>query len=127
LLTGHSIIAFAATRAPSRAREFYEQVLGLELVTDEPWALVFNVQGTMLRIQKVEHLKPQPFTTLGFRVEDIASAVRSLSAKGVEFVRYDFLPQDALGIWDAPGGSRVAWFRDPDGNLLSLTELSRAL
>jgi catechol 2,3-dioxygenase-like lactoylglutathione lyase family enzyme len=127
LLTNHSIIAFVATQSPDRAREFYERVLGLELVADEPWSLVFNARGTMVRIQKVEKLRPQSFTALGFQVPDIVSAVRSLTEKGVEFARYDFLPQDALGIWDAPGGSRVAWFRDPDGNLLSLTEFSRPL
>jgi catechol 2,3-dioxygenase-like lactoylglutathione lyase family enzyme len=127
MLTDHPVIAFVATKAPARAREFYENVLGLKLVADEQWAIVFDAKGTMLRIQKVQELKPQPFTALGFRVPDIASAVRELTAKGVEFVRYDFLPQDALGIWDAPGGGRVAWFKDPDGNLLSLTQFGRAL
>jgi catechol 2,3-dioxygenase-like lactoylglutathione lyase family enzyme len=127
MLNDHPVIAFVATKSPARAREFYENVLGLKLVADEQWAIVFDAKGTMLRIQKVQDLKPQPFTALGFRVPDIAAAVRDLSAKGVEFVRYEFLPQDALGIWDAPGGGRVAWFRDPDGNLLSLTQFGRAL
>jgi catechol 2,3-dioxygenase-like lactoylglutathione lyase family enzyme len=127
MLTDHPVIAFVATKSPDRAREFYENVLGLKLVADEQWAIVFDAKGTMLRIQKVQDLRPQPFTALGFRVPDIASAVRELAGKGVEFVRYEFLPQDALGIWDAPGGGRVAWFRDPDGNLLSLTQFGRAL
>jgi catechol 2,3-dioxygenase-like lactoylglutathione lyase family enzyme len=127
MLTDHPIIAFVATKSPERARDFYENVLGLKLVADEQWAIVFDAKGTMLRIQKVQDLRPQPFTALGFRVPDIASAVRELAGKGVEFVRYEFLPQDALGIWDAPGGGRVAWFRDPDGNLLSLTQFGRAL
>ena len=118
----HSLIAFVATASPEKARAFYESVLGLTLVSDEQWAIVFDAHGTMLRVQKVKSVQPQPFTTLGFRVPDIASAVRDLAGKGVEFVRYDFLPQDALGIWQAPGGGRVAWFRDPDGNLLSLTQ-----
>jgi catechol 2,3-dioxygenase-like lactoylglutathione lyase family enzyme len=127
MLTDHPIIAFVATKSPERARDFYENVLGLKLVADEQWAIVFDAKGTMLRIQKVQDLRPQPFTALGFRVPDIASAVRELTGKGVDFVRYEFLPQDALGIWDAPGGGRVAWFRDPDGNLLSLTQFGRAL
>jgi catechol 2,3-dioxygenase-like lactoylglutathione lyase family enzyme len=127
MLTDHPVIAFVATKSPERARDFYENVLGLKLVADEQWAIVFDAKGTMLRIQKVQDLRPQPFTALGFRVPDIASAVRELAGKGVEFVRYEFLPQDALGIWDAPGGGRVAWFRDPDGNLLSLTQFGRAL
>ncbi len=127
MLTDLPVIAFVATKSPDRAREFYENVLGLKLVADEQWAIVFDAKGTMLRIQKVQDLKPQPFTALGFRVPDIAVAVRELAGKGVEFVRYEFLSQDALGIWDAPGGGRVAWFRDPDGNLLSLTQFGRAL
>ena len=127
MLTDMPLIAFVATKSPERAREFYENVLGLKLVADEQWAIVFDAKGTMLRVQKVQDLKPQTFTALGFRVPDIAAAVRDLAAKGVEFVRYEFLAQDALGIWDAPGGGRVAWFRDPDGNLLSLTQFGRAL
>jgi catechol 2,3-dioxygenase-like lactoylglutathione lyase family enzyme len=127
MLTDLPLIAFVATKAPDRAREFYENVLGLKLVADEEWAIVFDAKGTMLRIQKVQDLKPQPFTALGFRVPDISAAVRELAGKGVEFVRYEFLAQDALGIWDAPGGGHVAWFRDPDGNLLSLTQFGRAL
>src|SRR3954465_14013014 len=118
--TDRAVIAFVATVSPERARAFYEKGLGLELISDEKWAVVFNAYGIMLRVQKVESLKPQPFTVLGFTVPDIAKAVRDLVAKGVDFVRYDFFPQEALGIWDAPGGDRVAWFRDPDGNLLSL-------
>ena len=124
MLSGHPLIAFAATRTLERAREFYEGMLGLELVSEDPIALVFNAHGTMLRVQKVEKFQPQPFTTLGWSVPDIARTVRALSQKGIAFVRYDFLPQDELGIWKAPGGARVAWFRDPDGNLLSLTQLA---
>jgi catechol 2,3-dioxygenase-like lactoylglutathione lyase family enzyme len=123
MLTGQAIMAFLATQSPHRSREFYQNILGLELIADEPWALVFDSHGTMLRIQKVEHLKPHPFTSLGWSVPDIAGIVERLSSKGVEFVRYDFLPQDELGIWNSPSGARVAWFRDPDGNLLSLTQL----
>ena len=123
MLTNHAIMAFLATQSADRAREFYQSILGLELIADEPWALVFDAHGTMLRIQKVEHLKPHPFTSLGWTVPDITGIVRKLIGKGVEFVRYDFLPQDELGIWKSPSGARVAWFRDPDGNLLSLTQL----
>ena len=124
MLLGSPLIAFAATKALDRAREFYQSVLGLELVSEDAMALVFNARGTMLRVQKVEKLQPQPFTTLGWSVTNIASTVRALNQKGITFVRYDFLPQDELGIWKAPGGARVAWFRDPDGNLLSLTQFA---
>jgi len=122
MLNNPAVIAFLATRSPERAREFYEKILGFDLIADEEWALVFDVRGTMLRVQKVEQLRPQTFTALGFRVLDIAASVRALAAKGVDFVRYEFLPQDALGIWESPSGGRVAWFKDPDGNLLSLTQ-----
>jgi catechol 2,3-dioxygenase-like lactoylglutathione lyase family enzyme len=123
MLTDCAIMAFLATKSADRAREFYQSILGLELIADEPWALVFDAHGTMLRIQKVEHLKPHTFTSLGWTVPDITGIVRKLIGKGVEFVRYDFLPQDEFGIWKSPSGARVAWFRDPDGNLLSLTQL----
>lgn len=116
------VIAFVATTDAGRAREFYESVLGLRFVADEPFALVLDANGTMLRIQKVKELSPPPFTTLGWRVPDIATAVAELGARGVSFCRYDFLPQDERGIWTTPDGARIAWFGDPDGNTLSLTE-----
>ena len=106
---------------PERAKAFYRDVLGLSLVGDEEFALVFDANGTMLRVAKVSELIPENRTVIGWQVEDIVAVVRDLAARGVQFERYDGLNQDALGIWDAGGGSRVAWFTDPDGTVLSLT------
>jgi catechol 2,3-dioxygenase-like lactoylglutathione lyase family enzyme len=122
MLSTSPIIAFAATKDPQRARQFYEDVLGLGLVADEPFALVFDANGTSLRIQKVEQVSPPPYTTLGWQVDDIAEIARGLAVEGVSFERFEGLEQDELGVWTSPGGANVAWFRDPDANLLSLTQ-----
>lgn len=122
MLGSHDLVAFVATKNPERAREFYEGILGLRLVSDEPFALVFDANRTMLRISKVKDLTPGPFTVLGWRVSNIRRTVASLADRGVVFERYAGLVQDDLGICAFPGGSRVAWFKDPDGNVLSLTE-----
>jgi catechol 2,3-dioxygenase-like lactoylglutathione lyase family enzyme len=116
-----AIQAFIATRDADAAKRFYGDVLGLRLVADESFALVFDANGTELRVQKVRELTPHPFT-VGWIVSDIAADVRELSARGVTFQRYDFMPQDELGIWTTPG-AQVAWFKDPDGNLLSIAQL----
>ena len=122
MLGSRAVVAFVATRDPERARAFYEGVLGLRLVADEPFALVFDAHDTTLRVQKVQELAPARHTVLGWLVPDIAAAVRGLSAGGVRFERFPGLPQDDVGICSFPGGGRVAWFKDPDGNTLSLTE-----
>lgn len=116
------IVAFLATAAPVGAKKFYGDVLGLQLVSEDEFALAFDVSGTMLRIQKVEKFTPQPFTALGWAVADIRASVGRLSKLGVKFEKYPFLEQDELGIWNAPSGAKVAWFKDPDGNLLSFSE-----
>jgi catechol 2,3-dioxygenase-like lactoylglutathione lyase family enzyme len=116
-------ILFIATANASAALEFYGQKLGFSLLVDDPFALVFDCDGTMLRIQKVDDVQAQPYTVLGWAVDDIAVSVTSLSAGGVEFQRYEHMEQDELGIWSSPGGGKIAWFQDPDGNTLSLTEL----
>jgi catechol 2,3-dioxygenase-like lactoylglutathione lyase family enzyme len=117
-----AIVAFLATAKPDRALVFYRDVLGLPLVSDDAFALAFEVNGTQLRIQKVESLVPQRFTALGWSVSDIEAAADRLSTLGVAFERYSFLEQDDRGIWAAPSGARVAWFKDPDENLLSLSQ-----
>ena len=122
MLGSRAVVAFVATRDPERARAFYEGVLGLRLVADEPFALVFDAHGTTLRVQKVQELAPARHTVLGWLVPDVAAVVRGLSAGGVRFERFPGLPQDDLGVCAFPGGGRVAWFKDPDGNTLSLTE-----
>ena len=115
------IVAFVGTKNAARAKEFYRDVLGLNLAHEDGFALTFDVHGTMLRVSIVPELTPAKFTVLGWQVNDIAAAVRDLQRAGVAFERYN-LPQDELGIWTAPGGARVAWFEDPDGNILSLSQ-----
>jgi catechol 2,3-dioxygenase-like lactoylglutathione lyase family enzyme len=115
-------IAFVATADGARAREFYEGVLGLGFVADEPVALVFDASGVMLRVTKVQSVTPAGYTVLGWRVDDIGATAKELATKGVTFERYQGFQQDELGIWNAPDGANVAWFKDPDGNLLSLTQ-----
>lgn len=114
-------IAFVSTTDPGRAQAFYEGALGLTFVADEGFALVFDLAGVMLRVTRVDELRPEPFTVLGWRVDDIDAVVRELTGRGVAFERYPDLEQDALGIWRSPSGARIAWFRDPDGNVLSVT------
>ena len=122
MLGREKIMAFAAIRDGARAREFYEKVLGLSLISEDSFALVLDANGTMLRLQKVESFTPSPFTTLGWEVSNIRAAVSELQKRGVVFQKYPWMDQDELGIWPAPSGARVAWFKDPDGNTLSLTE-----
>ena len=127
ILGGSDLVAFAPTTDPTRARAFYEGALGLRLVADEkPFALVFDANGTMLRVTTVHELKPQQFTVLGWHVADIEATVDRLTAKGVEFNRYKGMnDDDPRGIWNSPNGARVAWFKDPDGNVLSVTEFPK--
>jgi len=125
MLARCDIIAFIATAHPEQARAFYREVLGLPLLEDTPFALVFDAHGTMLRIQKVEMLPKAGYTALGWHVGDIHEAVGVLGNRGIHFERYSGLPQDEQGIWTAPDGNKIAWFTDPDGNTLSLTEIRR--
>lgn len=124
MLTNNNAISFVATRDAGAARSFYEDTLGLRLVADEHFALVFDVNGRMLRIAKADELIPAAHTVLGWEVADIYSSVKELQARGVAFLRFDGMPQDALGIWTSPSGAKVAWFKDPDGNNLSLTQFA---
>jgi catechol 2,3-dioxygenase-like lactoylglutathione lyase family enzyme len=126
MLEASSPITFLATASPSNARSFYVDTLGLTLLSEDDFSLVFDLRGIQLRIQKVHELLPHPFTALGWQVPNAAHTVAALRARGVNFERYPFLSQDAHDIWDAPGGARIAWFKDPDGNLLSLTEVGAA-
>jgi catechol 2,3-dioxygenase-like lactoylglutathione lyase family enzyme len=123
MLRDDKLIAFLATRDGARARVFYEKTLGFPVTADDDFALAIDAGGTMVRIQKVRELQPQPFTALGWQVVDISASVDDLVAAGVTFRRYPGLEQDARCIWTAPSGARIAWFQDPDGNTLSLTEL----
>ena len=116
---------FAATTNAKRARAFYEERLGLRFISNDPFALVFAVGKLCLRIQKVEQKAAQNHTVLGWEVRDIAREVKRLTKAGVRFSRFDGLGQDELGVWHSPSGAKVAWFQDPDGNILSLTEFPR--
>jgi len=115
-------MSFIATAAPDQAEVFYRDVLGLTLLERSPFALVFADGDTMLRVQIVGNLSPAQFTVHGWQVADIAREIAVLTAKGVRFSRFEGLGQDALGVWTTPDGSKIAWFQDPDGNVLSLTE-----
>lgn len=125
MLASQKIMAFAPTLNAGIARPFYEGVLGLRVLSQDNFAIAIDAHGIMLRVTIVPAgFKPQPFTVLGWEVEDIGKAVSELAAKGVTFERYGMPGQDAQGIWTAPGGARMAWFKDPDGNILSLAQLS---
>jgi catechol 2,3-dioxygenase-like lactoylglutathione lyase family enzyme len=126
MLGNADLIAFVPTRDPQRSRRFYEQTLGLEFVSEDPFALVFRAHGVMLRIVNVSNVKdfsPAPFTILGWRVSSAESTVRALLENGIEFERFPGMDQNPLGIWRSPSGAQVAWFKDPDGNVLSITEV----
>ncbi len=122
MLGSHKIVAFAATRDAARAKAFYGGVLGLPLTSEDGFALVFDAHGTMLRVTLVHELILAPYTVLGWETEDIESTVRELADAGVACERFNGLAQNELGIWSAPGGARIAWFKDPDGNILSLSQ-----
>lgn len=125
MLNQSRLVCFVATADADRARAFYQGTLGLTLVEDGGYALVFDANGTQLRVQRVDAVAPHAYTALGWEVDDLATAVRALAAKGLDAARFPGLPLDADGIWDTPDGSRVAWFHDPDGNTLSLSQPPR--
>jgi catechol 2,3-dioxygenase-like lactoylglutathione lyase family enzyme len=121
-LGSQDIVAFVATASPVRAKKFYRDTLGLRLVDENPFALVFDAHGTMLRVTRVDSVAVAGYTVLGWYVTDIVDMVTRLKKAGIRFERYDGMEQDKFGIWQSPSGARVAWFKDPDGNTLSLTE-----
>jgi catechol 2,3-dioxygenase-like lactoylglutathione lyase family enzyme len=123
MLGSINIVAFVPTQDSEKARAFYEGVLGLRFVNDDGFALVLDANGIMVRVAKVPPpFTPAPFTILGWQVTDIEKMVAGLQGKGVHFERFGFFEQDELGIWTAPTGDKVAWFKDLDGNVLSLSQ-----
>ena len=125
MLPTSPIIGFIPTKDAVRSRAFYEETLGLHFISDDGFALVFRSGTNMVRIVRAGDFTPAPFTILGWEVMDIVAEVTALTAKGLIFARYPFLPRDQVddqGIWTAPGGNRVAWFQDPDGNTLSVSQ-----
>jgi catechol 2,3-dioxygenase-like lactoylglutathione lyase family enzyme len=116
------LVAFAASTDLDRSGEFYGRTLGLAIVESSPFAVVFDAAGTTLRVTAVAEHTPPPFTVLGWAVPDIAATLAALAERDVAMTRYEGMGQDAAGVWTAPGGARVAWFKDPDGNTLSVTQ-----
>ena len=125
MLASAPVIGFIPTKDFRRAKAFFGKKLGLRFVAQDKFALVFESGGTTIRVVKVAEFQAAGFTILGWKVADIEASVRRLVERGVVFERYPWMTQDALGIWVAPGDTKVAWFKDPDGNLLSMTQFSK--
>jgi catechol 2,3-dioxygenase-like lactoylglutathione lyase family enzyme len=120
------VVAFVGSQDLRASERFYRGMLGLRMIESSDFACVYDARGTMLRVTRVDLAARAPYTVLGWTVEDIGAAVERLRARGVSFKRYSGLEQDRSAIWRAPGGTRVAWFEDPDANTLSLTQLPPA-
>jgi catechol 2,3-dioxygenase-like lactoylglutathione lyase family enzyme len=116
-----SVVTFLLTKNPDAAIAFYRDTLGLSYLRDDGFALVFDLGGVLLRIGKMPSFTPAQHTVLGWESDDIAAAVDTLVATGITFERYPNMGQDEQGIATFPGGDKVAWFKDPDGNVLSLS------
>ena len=116
------MIGFVLTAKPEESKRFYSDVLGFRFVKDDGFALVFDAHGTMIRVAKVQSHAPAVGTTLGWEVADVSAAVKDLTAAGAQFERYEFMQPDSQGIVTFPGGDKVAWFKDPDGNVLSVSQ-----
>ena len=124
MLNPAELIAFVPTSDFGKARSFYQGVLGLPVVSEDRFALVLDANGTMLRVTHVQNFNPQQFTIVGWEVPNIEAAVTALMQRGVHFEKYGMPGEDERGIWHSPGGARIAWFKDPDRNVLSLTQFA---
>ncbi|MGE0742474.1 MAG: VOC family protein [Hyphomonadaceae bacterium] len=122
MLASAPMTPLVGTMKPEAAKAFYGDVLGLKFINDDGFALVFEGKNGRIRVSRVPAVTPPAYAVLGFTVDDINKAVDGLAAKGVVFARFGFLPQDARGVWSAPDGTKVAWFHDPDLNLLSIVQ-----
>jgi catechol 2,3-dioxygenase-like lactoylglutathione lyase family enzyme len=122
MLETANLVAFLSTAHPTESRRFYGETLGLISLGEDAHALLFDCNGTTLRIQKMKSVAPGPQTALGWQVSDLVREMRALASKGVTFLRYEGLEQDRTGVWTDPRGALTAWLKDPDGNVLSLTE-----
>ena len=122
MLGSANIVAFVPIKDGDKARAFYEGILGLRFVKDDGFAVVFEANGIMVRAAKMKEFMPAQFTVLGWQVSEIDNLVRALTKRGVKFEIFGFFKQDELGIWTAPTGDKVAWFEDPDGNILSVSQ-----
>jgi catechol 2,3-dioxygenase-like lactoylglutathione lyase family enzyme len=126
-LKSAKLVALIGVGDRERARNFYSNMLGLTLTSEDDFALQYDSGGTVLRLTAVPQVAPPPYSSLGWSVDDIASTASALVANGVAFERYSFFEQDANGVWTAPDGAKVAWFKDPDGNLLSIVQFASML
>ena len=126
MLRDAKLVAFGAITDAARAVNFYVGTLGLTVRYEDDFALVLDANGVELRLQKVRALTPAGFTALGWEVRDVDAVVTALEEQGISLERYRWLEQDARGVWQAPSGARIAWFRDPDGNLLSVAQYPAA-
>ena len=117
-------ISFVATLEPEKAKSFYGEILGLELIENSPYALAFSDGDNLLRVQIVTELCPALHTVHGWQVTNIEQEIEELASKGVEFLTFDQLGQNASGVWTSPDGHKIAWLKDPSGNILSLTQYS---
>jgi catechol 2,3-dioxygenase-like lactoylglutathione lyase family enzyme len=123
MLPQAELMSFIPTIDADRARKFYVDTLGLTFVSDDQFAITIRSNTTDIRITRMEAFNPAPYTSLGWKVPSIEAAVQQLTSAGVTFERYPFLEQDASGVWSAPdGAAKVAWFKDPDGNVLSISQ-----
>ncbi|MFY9644891.1 MAG: VOC family protein [Terriglobales bacterium] len=122
MLASSKVIGFVPTKDSSKARNFYETKLGFQFVSEDPFALVMRAGETMIRIAKTQDFTAAKYTVLGWEVADIAEMVAWLQARGVEFEKYPWMPDKNSAIWAAPSGDKIAWFKDPDGNVLSVSQ-----
>lgn len=122
MLGSSTITVLVGTTKPEIAKAFYGDVLGLKFVSEDKFAAVYQGKNLSIRVSTTPAVVPAPYAVLAFDVADMDKAVDGLAAKGVTFARFGFLPQDAKGVWSAPDGTKVAWFHDPDLNMLSIVQ-----
>jgi catechol 2,3-dioxygenase-like lactoylglutathione lyase family enzyme len=121
MLSTEKLVAFVSTTSADRARAFYRDKLGLHLVSEDNFALVFDSGGAPLRVSLAQEVIPAKYTVLGWDVKDLRATVAALKKAGITCEIFGFFKQDDLGIWTAPNGDQVAWLKDPDGNILSVS------
>lgn len=122
MLASATVTALVGTMKPELSKAFYQDTLGLKFIADDTYAMVFEGKNARVRVSRVPAIAPAPYAVLAFQVDDIDKTVDALTAQGVVFARYGFFVQDAKGVWTAPDGAKVAWFHDPDLNLLSVVQ-----
>ena len=122
MLASGKLIGFVPTKDSQKAREFYEGKLGFKFVSDDQFALVMQAGESMIRIAKGAKFTPAHYTVMGWEVEDVEAMVKWLNKRGVKFEKYPFVQDQESGIWTTPNGDKIAWFKDPDGNVLSLSQ-----